>query len=719
MSVSPARQPVANLPFIRLDAGGTTLMLDLRDDEASVLYLGPQLHAATTPESLAAALVRTIPPNAPAIEPRITLTPLMAAGYVGAPGLAVHRDGTSFAPFPRLVDVAEADGTITLRASDAANGLELVHTLTLDRQTGVLRAASQLINRGEGICTLDHLAAPVIALPVWASDYVGFSGRWAGEFMAQRAPLPIGAVVRENRRGRTSHDCFPGAMLGSADASERQGEVMALHLAWSGNHTHRIERLADGRGAVQFGELLLPGEVRLARDEGYTTPELVVAAGDRGFNGVSQQLHRFVRTAIVDPCVTARPRPVHYNSWEAIYFDHDLAVLTELATRAAALGVERFVLDDGWFGARRSDRAGLGDWSVSPAVYPDGLTPLIAAVRALGMEFGLWVEPEMVNPDSDLFRAHPDWVLALPGTAQLPSRNQYVLDLTNSAVCDHLFSQIDALLREHPIGYLKWDMNRDINHPGDGAGRAAVQAQVLALYALLDRVRAAHPGVEIESCASGGGRADYAVLRRTQRLWTSDSNDALDRLRIQRGASYFFPAAVLGAHVGPRDCHITGRRISMAMRAGAALFGHMGLEMDLRELTGAEAGELTAAIALHKRHRALIHSGNRVRLDTAPERDAFGLVAEDRSEALFSYALLEGHPETLPGRLRLDGLDSATRYRMAQVWPIAPDVGGDVGGDVAPEASALELTGEALMRSGIELPLRWPQSLIVWHLTAI
>jgi alpha-galactosidase len=432
-----------------------------------------------------------------------------------------------------------------------------------------------------------------------------------------------------------------------------------------------------------------------------------VAVGDDGFNALSQRLHRFVLTAIVDRCVTARPRLVHYNSWEAIYFNHDPAVLADLATRAAALGVERFVLDDGWFGARRSDRAGLGDWSVSEAVYPDGLTPLIDKVVSLGMEFGLWVEPEMVNPDSDLFRAHPDWVLSVPGVAQVPSRNQYVLDLSKDVVSGYLFGQIDALLREHSIGYLKWDMNRDINHPGNGDGHASVHAQIMALYALIDRIRAAHPEVEIESCASGGGRADYAILQRTQRLWTSDSNDAIDRLRIQRGASYFFPCALLGAHVGPRDCHITGRRLSMAMRAGVALFGHMGLEMDLRELTDAEASELAAAIALHKRHRALIHGGNRVRIDTPLERDAFGIVAADKSEALFSYASLEGHPETLPGRLRFDGLDPAKRYRMSQVWP---------AGAAADER---EVMGDALMRAGNELPLLWPQSLMVWYLKAI
>lgn len=694
-------------PFVRLDSAGTTLMLDLRHEEAAMLYFGPALHESTTPQSIAASLGRSIPPNAPSIEPRITLTPLMAAGYVGMPGLAGHRDGTAFAPFPRLV-AAEIHGTmVTLTSTDEVNGIELVHTLNLDDDTGVLEASTRLINRQAGIYTLDYLAAPVIPLPSWASDHIGFTGRWAGEFTTMRAPIPTGAIVRENRRGRTSHDCFPGALLASHDASERQGDAMALHLAWSGNHSHRIERLADGRGTVMFGELLLPGEIRLSQGESYTTPTLVAAVDRGGFNAVSKRLHRFVTKRIVDACVTERSRPVHYNSWEAIYFDHDPAVITDLAERAAALGVERFVLDDGWFGARRSDAAGLGDWTVSDSVYPQGLTPLIDRVRLLGMEFGLWVEPEMVNPDSDLFRAHPDWVLSLPGVPQLPARNQYVLDLSQQAVSDYLFDRIDALLSENAIGYLKWDMNRDINHPGNKAGHASTHAQTEALYALIDRVRAAHPDVEIESCASGGGRADYAVLRRTQRLWTSDSNDAIDRLRIQRGASYFFPCAVLGAHVGPRDCHITGRRLSMALRAGVAMCGHMGIEMDVRELTGDEASELAAAIALHKRHRALIHGGDRVRIDMPPERDAFGIIAADRREAIFSYALLEGHDATLPGRLRFEGLDPARHYRMSQIWPA----------DSAAEPR--EVTGDALMQVGIELPLRWPQSITIWHLIAI
>lgn len=691
-------------PFVRLDAAGVTLLLDLRSGQAGILYFGPALGADTTPESVADALVRSIPPSAPSVELRIALTPLMATGHVGIPGLSGHRDGRSFAPLPRLRNVTVEGQSVTLHAIDDANALALDQMLLLDPQSGVLRATSAITNQGDEPYTLDHLAAPCFPLPSWAVDHIAFTGRWAGEFMTTRERIPPGVTMRQNRRGRTSHDCFPGAIVLSADASARHGEAMAFHLGWSGNHVHHIERLADGRGVVSFGELLLPGECRLAAGETYRTPVLFVAVDDGGTNAVAKRLHGHVRNAVLPASVATRPRPVHYNSWEAVYFDHDPAVLAELVDRAAALGVERFVLDDGWFGARRSDAAGLGDWTVSETVYPDGLGPLIDHVQSRGMAFGLWIEPEMVNPDSDLFRARPDWVLSLPGVAPVPARNQYVLDLSIAAVADHLFAAIDTLLRRYPIDYLKWDMNRDINHPGNGKGRASAHAQVTALYALIDRVRAAHPAVEIESCASGGGRADYAMLARTHRIWTSDSNDAIDRLRIQRGAAHFLPAEVLGSHVGPRDCHITGRRIDMAMRAGVAIFGHMGLEMDLRELSDAEAATLAAAIALHKRHRALIHSGDRVQIDMPPERDAFGIVAPDRGEALFSYALLDGHPATLPGRLRFDGLDPARAYRMEQVWPV----------DASPASRSM--TGDALMRSGIELRLMKPQSVMIWHL---
>ena len=353
---------------------------------------------------------------------------------------------------------------------------------------------------------------------------------------------------------------------------------------------------------------------------------------------------------------------------------------------------------DGWFGSRRNDRAGLGDWTVSNAVYPQGLKPLVDHVTGLGMEMGIWFEPEMVNPDSDLFRAHPDWVLRIDGIAQTPFRHQYVLDIARPEVADHLFGQIDAILRDHAIGYVKWDMNRDLNHPGDAHGRPRAHAQVGALYALIDRVRAAHPAVEIESCASGGGRADYGILAHADRIWTSDSNDAIDRQAIQRGASFFLPLEVIGAHVGPRHCHVTGRTLSMAMRAGTALMGHMGLELNLSTEPAAELAELAAAIAIYKAQRGLLHDGDFQRIETPDHLNVVGVVARDRSEAVFSAAFVTGHAATLPGRLRLTGLDAAAAYRVRLIWPqgwrsrSAPLV-----------ADALDLAGDGAVIAGAAL----------------
>jgi alpha-galactosidase len=697
---------------VRLDGGKTTLMLGTLD-ESFVIYWGATLSTATSADGAARLAARDIAPASPFVEPRIALTPVMARGFVGAPGLAGHRAGGDWAPAPTVVHIDTGAGSDTVRlvARDDHCALSLTHVITLDAETGVLSASTTLSNDGNTDYWLDHLAAPVLPLPHWAQDLVTFSGRWAGEFAVARQAIGPGAFVAENRRGRTSHDCPPQVIVAESGANETTGRVAGFHLGASGNHTLRIERLADGRCYLAMAELLLPGEVRIAPGESYTTPTLYAAVCAEGFNGLSQQLHAFVRNRILPPEIRQRPRPVHYNSWEAVYFDHRPETLRALATKAAALGVERFVLDDGWFGGRRSDCAGLGDWVVSRDVYPDGLGPLIAHVRSLGMEFGLWVEPEMVNPDSDLYRRHPDWVLALPGVEQIKARHQFVLDLTRREVADHLFTAMNALLSEHDIAYLKWDMNRDINHPGS-SGTAVAARQALAVYALIDRLRAAHPHIEIESCASGGGRANYEILKRTHRVWTSDSNDALDRLRIQRGCSYIYPIEVMGSHVGPRTCHITGRVLPMQLRAAVALFGHMGVEMDLRELDEGETAALSAAIALYKEHRCLLHTGRLVRLDMPSWAQALGVVAEDRCEAMFLYVLTGTHTATHPGRFCFQGLDLKCDYRLDLVW--APDrlslrAGATIG----------VFRGDVLVEHGIELPLMQPQAALIFRLAAV
>ncbi|MEG3088786.1 alpha-galactosidase [Sphingomonas sp. PB4P5] len=702
--------------FVRLDGAHTSLVIDCRGGAPVVLHWGARLADDADLAMLAVLSQREEAPCSPAQTPALALTPLLGAGFPGRPGLACHRDGQGWATWTEIVAVRRSDGSVEIDSRDAANGVTLRHALTLAPDGDVLRARTTVINDGDAVLALEACDAPTLPVPAAVSDWLLFEGRWAGEFQLRRVARAMGAVSRENRRGRTSHDAYPALLAQVGPCGEQVGEVFGFHLAWSGNHRLWAETLSDGRAYVQFGELLFPGEMRLAPGAAYHSPELVCAWSDRGRSGVSQAFHAHVRARPQHARLRAKPRPVHYNTWEAVYFDHDPARLMQLADQAAAIGVERFVLDDGWFLGRRSDRAGLGDWTVDHTVYPDGLGPLIAHVRGLGMEFGLWVEPEMVNPDSDLYRAHPEWVLATPPAPQLDFRHQLVLDFGRPAVRDHLFAAIDALLREHPIAYLKWDMNRDLSHPGGADGRAGAHAHVLGLYDVLARLRAAHPAVEIESCASGGGRADLGILDLTDRVWTSDSNDALDRLAIQRGLSTFLPAELMGAHVGPADCHITGRRVSMATRVATALFGHFGVEADLGALDDADRAQLSEGIALYKRHRALIHAGDLVRLDRGESEIAFGIVAADRTEALFSYTQLTEPRGYYADPLRLAGLDPQSSYRVQLVWP-RPPLGGK------PLFTALSdgaiVSGQSLMAIGLQPPRLHPQAAFVLHLERV
>ena len=699
--------------YLRLDGDAVTLILAITDGVPHVLYWGERLSAETDGAMLARLALREEAPASPAQHIPVALTPMPGQGHVGRPGVAIHRDGRDWAVMARVVAVDADARAIRLTSRDPACGIAIEHALAIDGD--VLTATTALVNEGDAAIDLAHLSAPVLPIPAQATRILGFEGRWSNEFQLHSRERGVGSWLRENRRGRTSHDAFPALILTDPGTGEADGLAYGLHLGWSGNHRSVVETTADARGQVMMEALLFPGEIRLAPGDRYATPPLFASVTRQGLSALSRAFHRYLRARPEHQRLRERPRPVHYNCWEAIYFDHRLDTLLALADRAAAVGAERFVLDDGWFMGRRSDRAGLGDWRVDPAVYPDGFAPLIDRVAARGMEFGLWVEPEMVNPDSDLYRAHPDWVLATPPAPAVTYRNQLVLDFGRAEVRGHLFGCIDALLREYRIGYLKWDMNSDLPQPGGGDGRPAADAHVRGVYDVLDRLRAAWPHVEIESCASGGGRADYGILARTDRIWTSDSNDAIDRLAIQRGFSHFFPAELMGAHVGPDPCHITGRTLSLALRIQTAMFGHMGMELDLRTLDDAAFAELQAGIALHKRHRALIHHGDLVRLDAGRGVNAFGIVAADRAEALFSVARITEATGYYPDPLRLAGLDPTRRYRVQLVWPQAIPARSAL---TAALIEGIEVTGEALMLHGLRPPRAHPQTGFVLHLTA-
>lgn len=707
--------------YVVLSAGDTQLRLKCKPGEPPEWrYFGPNLPGDYT-ETVINMHTRQHAPGSPDREVAASLLNGMGAGWAGPPGFAAHRGGQDWASrFVLRAAQQDAPNQVQLITEDNNTQVAATHRLTLNTDSEVVTVETEIENFGDHALSLDWCSVLCIPVDARFTRLLGFAGRWANEFQTETIDAFHGTYLRENRAGRTSHDSFPGLILTQPSTSQTHGHCMGFHLGWSGNHSLRLDRLSDGRAQFMAGEYFWPGEMQLMPGARYTTPRLYIGQSQMGLNGLSHKFHTHVRSDIIQEQVRRQPRPVHFNTWEAVYFDHDETALMALADSAADLGVERFVLDDGWFGLRRNDRAGLGDWYVSPDVYPNGLAPLIAHVKATGMEFGLWVEPEMVNPDSDLFRAHPDWVLAADGLDQIPSRGQYVLDLTRSEVGAYIYERLDALLTEYDIGYLKWDMNRNLHHPGS-RGFPAAHSQVQHVYAMLDRLRARHPEVEIESCASGGGRADYGILSRTDRIWTSDSNDALDRQRIQRGASYFFPLEVLGAHIGPHSCHITGRKLSIDVRAATALFGHMGLELDVRSVSEADREKVKAAIALYKANRDVLHSGRVYRLDTPTESLAMGVVSEDARKALYSWCQIATAPNSLPGRFYPVGLDGAAHYSIRLIWPdpFAPISTPSVIDALDLTGAGAIISGARLMEEGLQLPLTLPDTCLIYGFDAV
>lgn len=699
-----------------LHGGDISLVIEAGIGEVPrIIYLGERLVGDANLQQIQSLTRAQSAMGGPDVARYPSLSCEAGLGLNVSPGLVVQRDGYDWGAVLRTVSVAESGGSLRVICEDSHVQLRVIYGFHMS-PSGVMRANTQVTNLGADSLSIDYAASAVLPLSENLTEMIRFSGRWAGEFQMHRHAIE-GGYVSENRRGRTSHDRFPALIFAAPETREQSGPCLGLHLAWSGNSVVRVETQNDGPTLAQMGAGLFGEPQLLAQGEAFETPDMLFAYSEVGLNGMSQAFHDFYHEAVRSDRAKG-PRPIHCNTWEAMYFDQTPEKVLAMARAAAGIGVERFVLDDGWFQGRRSDRSGLGDWVVDKGIYPDGLGPIIDEVKALGMDFGLWVEPEMVNADSDLYRAHSDWVLSAPHVDQVPFRNQMVLDLTRDDVLEYLFKCIDDLLTEYDIAYLKWDMNRDLNHAGGRDGGIVQHEQTLAAYALLARVRAAHPSVEIETCASGGGRADYGILAHTDRIWTSDSNDALDRQMIQRGGSMFFPLSIMGAHVGPATCHITGRKATMGFRVATAIFGAMGVEANLLEMDTGELATLKAGFHLFKTHRGLLHQGRHVRVDRAMHENVIGVVSRDQDEALFSYALMRSMPDRLPGRLRFVGLDATREYCVRCVWP--QDV-------KTPYPHVLErgelvrdgivANGDALMKVGLQLPQVFPETALIFHLS--
>lgn len=708
------------------EAGVSVLVRCAPDRLPAVLHWGEDLGPLDAAGAASAALVvraedayeNGIDAGPPA------LVPEPWTGWFGRPGLVASRGGeawsTRFRTDAVTVDGADVDahhehgaGLLVVEAVDDEHALRL--RLEVELLTGgLVRTRAVLRNEGEPLAL--HELSLYLPVADSAEELLDLTGRWGMERSAQRHPYVVGSHVREGRRGRPGLDSPSVLHASEAGAGFERGRTWAVHVGWSGNTRYVAEHHASGDRLLGGGELLLPDEVQLASGEEYATPWLHGAYGD-GLDAVAHRFHDHLRAR---PQHVDAHRPVTLNVWEAVYFDHDVDRLLELARVASEIGIERFVLDDGWFGARRHDRAGLGDWTVSPDAWPDGLHPLVDAVHAHGMQFGLWFEPEMVNLDSDLARAHPEWVMAARSDLPVEQRHQHVLNLADPACYDAVLGQLQAVLGEYDVQYVKWDHNRDhveAGHRGRG-GRPVEHEQTLALYRMLAAVKAAHPGLEIESCSAGGGRIDLGVLELTDRVWVSDCIDPLERQRLLRWTSQLLPPELMGSHVGSPRSHTTGRRHDLSFRAATALFGHYGVEWDLTSATPDERAELAAWIAVWKRHRELLATGRLVRgPDPSGTTWVHGVVAPDGSQALVEIASLAWSLPERPPRARLRGLDPGRRYRVTPVQP-----GAAPSGLRTPpwwSAEGTVVPGAVLERVGLQVPAVHPEQSVVLHLEAV
>ncbi|WP_245804590.1 alpha-galactosidase [Erythrobacter tepidarius] len=683
---------------MRLDGDALTLVFALEQGGgADLAYAGPRLPEKEDLAMLAAAAARGRHESQPDVPPQPGLWPQRESGWQGTPAARFRRlSGEIIAADFRLIAWSHEESALACRFADPRAGLHVSLHWRLFRSGAVLCLAEGCNARDEAII-LEHLATLNLPVPSRFDSFTAFSGRWASEMQETRQPIAPNGLARASAGGK------PGFGGGNWLLLHAGAEVLGAHLATSADHETRIvcdnAGSSNGRAILQMGAGLEPGG-RIIPPKGAFggAPVLFALAPDR--SALAQIFHRHLREAVLPARAAWVPRKVHLNSWEALGFNLGEPALIALAEAAAALGVERFVLDDGWFGGRRDDTTSLGDWTVSPEVFPHGLGPLIARVHELGMDFGLWVEPEMVSPDSKLYRAHPDWCLHTQGRARPTMRGQLALDMARTEVRDYLFERLDALLREYPIAYLKWDHNRDLFPSAPG--------QTEGFYALLDRLRDAHPLVEIESCSSGGGRIDFGVLSRCTRVWPSDNNDAIERLRIIRAWSQFLPLEVLGSHVGPSPNPVTGRRLAMDFRAKVAVFGHMGVEADPARMSAQERATLAAHIALYKDWRGVLHEGALYRL-AHPDRNVTALMVVHHGRALALAAQTAFSPVFDAAPVRLAGLDPQARYRVTLPEPWPPKAKHYLANPQSWRAG-LVLSGSALMTDGLALPLTHPET---------
>nr|WP_245347550.1 alpha-galactosidase [Cohnella lubricantis] len=561
--------------------------------------------------------------------------------------------------------------TLEIELEDAAAGMKLIASYTVFRDSDAITRSVRIVNAGSEPVRVLRLLSASVDLPHSRFDAVHLWGTWARErHIARRALMP-GVQAIESRRGASGHQHNPFFALVSPDATEDHGDVYAMNLVYSGSFLAQAEvdqfastRLAIGLNPFDFEWLLEAGQ-------SLQSPEAVLVYSPEGLGGMSRMFHKLYRTRLCRGSFRDKERPILINNWEATYFDFDSEKIMKIARAAKELGLELFVLDDGWFGKRNDDKRSLGDWFVNEEKLPGGLDGLAKRVNEQGLSFGLWVEPEMVSPDSDLYRAHPDWCLHVPDHRRTLARTQLILDFSRQDVRDYIAGRLTAILSSAPISYVKWDMNRNMTEIGSAQlpperQRETAHRYMLGLYEVLEKITSAFPHILFESCSGGGGRFDAGMLYYMPQTWTSDDTDAIERLKIQYGTSLVYPISSMGSHVSAVPNHQVHRMTSLATRGHVAMSGNFGYELDLSKLADDERAEIARQVEEYKEIRGLVQQGDFYRLLSPFEGNetAWQFVSADKSEAYAIYVRTLAIPNGPLARLRLKGLDPNKNYKL-------------------------------------------------------
>ena len=586
--------------------------------------------------------------------------------------------------------------TLEILLEDPVAGLEVQLLYTIYRDRPIVVRSARIANTGKTPLILREAMSASLDLPDADWQLITLSGEWARERHVERHRLRPGAQSVASNRGASSHQQNPFVALARGTTTEDAGDAIGLSLVYSGNFLAEAEvepfgttRLRAGVNPEGFSWLLDPGAA-------FQTPEAVLAFSATGLDDLSAAYHSLFRERLARGAWRDRPRPVVINNWEATYFDFDEAKLVAIAESARDLGIELFVLDDGWFGRRDDDTTSLGDWQVNLAKLPGGIESVARRVEALGLRFGIWIEPEMISRVSQLYSDHPDWAVGIPSRPKTEGRNQMVLDMSRPEVVDYLFGVLSAVLGSAPISYVKWDMNRTVTEPFTTTLPAWRQGEfmhrhILGVYSLYERLTKAFPGILFESCAGGGGRFDPGLLAFAPQAWTSDDTDAIERLAIQWGTSFAYPLSSMAAHVSAVPNHQIGRITPLSTRAAVAFFGVFGYELDPTRLTGAERAEIADQVAFYKHWREIFQYGRFRRIRGPLDGDGNDVVwmvaAADRQTAIAGHYQILSRPNPGPRRIRLRGLDPKATYRVT-VWP-------------GNEVHSASLGGDALMSAGI------------------